>query len=163
MKPLLLILDDWEGHIQRADCWKQLQDLVEIKFLNQPIEQIDDFEIERAQFLMALRERTVLNEQVFKRIPHLKLVLQTGGHAYHIDTTAAQQRNILIALGRRVKAPLDSVPELTFALILGLMHKVYEGNQIMQTGGWKLLTGRTLSKRRLGILGVGRHGTRVAN
>jgi D-3-phosphoglycerate dehydrogenase len=163
MKPLLLILDDWEGHIQRADCWRQLKDLVEIKFLNQPIEQTDDFEIERAQFLMALRERTVLNEQVFKRLPQLKLVLQTGGHAYHIDTAAAQQRNIIITLGRRVKAPLISVPELTFAFALGLMHKVYEGNRTMQRGEWKLLTGRTLSKRRLGILGLGRHGARVAH
>jgi len=163
MKPLLLILDDWEGQIQRADCWKQLKDLVEIKFLNKPIEQTDDFEIERAQFLMALRERTVLNEKVFKRMPHLKLVLQTGGHAYHIDTAAAQQRNIIIALGRWVKAPLISVPELTFAFALGLMHKVYEGNRTMQRGEWKLLTGRTLSKRRLGILGMGRHGSRVAH
>src|SRR4030095_7125646 len=163
MKPLLLILDDWEGHIQRADCWMQVQDLVEIKFLNQSIEQTGDFEIERAQFLMALRERTVLNEQVFRRMPHLKLVLQTGGHAYHIDTAAAQQQNITIALGRRVKAPLISVPELTFAFALGLMHKVYEGNRTMQRGEWKLLTGRTLSKRRLGILGLGRHGSRVAH
>jgi phosphoglycerate dehydrogenase-like enzyme len=32
----------------------------------------------------------------------------------------------------------------------------------MQNGGWQLLTGRTLSKRRLGILGMGRHGFRVA-
>jgi phosphoglycerate dehydrogenase-like enzyme len=163
MKPLLLILDDWEGQIQRADCWKQLKDLVEIKFLNKPIEQTDDFEIERAQFLMALRERTVLNEKVFKRMPQLKLVLQTGGHAYHIDTAAAQQRNIIIALGRRVESPLISVPELTFAFALGLMHKVYEGNHTMQRGDWKLLTGQTLSKRRLGILGLGRHGSRVAH
>ena len=33
MKPLLLILDDWEGLIQKAACWNQLKDLLEIKFL----------------------------------------------------------------------------------------------------------------------------------
>jgi len=163
MKPLLLILDDWEGLIQTAACWNQLKDLLEIKFLKESIERTSDFEIEQAQFLMAVRERTALNEQLFKRMPKLKLVLQTGGHAYHIDMAAAKQRNIDIASGRRAKAPLASVPELTFAFALGLMHKVYQAKRTMQNGEWNLLTGRTLSNRRLGILGLGRHGSRVAH
>ena len=163
MKPLLLILDDWEGLIQKAVCWNQLKDLVEIKFLKESIERTSDFEIEQAQFLMAVRERTSLNEQLFKRMPKLKLVLQTGGHAYHIDRVAAKQQNIVIASGRQVKAPLASVPELTFAFALGLMHKVYQAQRLMQNGGWDLLTGRTLSNKRLGILGLGRHGSRVAH
>src|SRR6476660_7729757 len=162
MKPLLIILDDWEGRIQASTCWTQVKELVEIKFLKEPIESVDDAELEQAHFLMALRERTTLDEQVFKRMPNLKLVLQTGGHAYHIDTSAAQKQNIVIALGRRVKAPLISVPELTFAFVLSLMHKVHQGNSTMHNGQWQLLTGRTLSKRRLGILGLGRHGSRVA-
>jgi len=163
MKPLLLILDDWEGLIQKASCWDQLKDLLEIKFLKESIERTSDFEIEEAQFLMAVRERTTLNEQLFKRMPKLKLILQTGGHAYHIDTAAAKQRNIVIATGRRVKAPLASVAELTFAFALGLMHKVYQAKRTMQNGEWNLLTGRILSNRRLGILGLGRHGSRVAH
>src|SRR5437762_1311341 len=104
MKPLLIILDDWEGRIQASTCWTQLKDLVEIKFLKKSIQNVDNTEIEPAQFLMALRERTTLNEQLFKRMPNLKLVLQTGAHAYHINTSAAQKQNIIIALGRRVKA-----------------------------------------------------------
>lgn len=162
MKPLLVILDDWEGLIQKAACWNELKELVEIKFLKEPIETTSDSKIEQAQFLMALRERTTLNAEVFEKMPKLKLVLQTGAHAYHIDTSAARKRNILVALGRRAKAPMTSVPELTFAFILGLMHKVYQGDRAMKNGQWKLLTGRTLSKRRLGILGLGRHGWRVA-
>jgi len=162
MKPLLIILDDWEGRIQASACWNQVKELVEIKFLKEPIESANDAQIEQAQFLMALRERTTLNEQVFKRMPDLKLVLQTGGHAYHIDTSAARKQNIVIALGRRVKAPLISIPELTFAFILSLMHKVHQGNNAMHNGHWQLFTGRTLSKRRLGILGLGRLGSRIA-
>ena len=162
MKPLLIILDDWEGRIQASACWNQVKELVEIKFLKEPIESADDSEIEEAHFLMTLRERTILDEQVFKRMPNLKLVLQTGGHAYHIDTSAAQKHNIIITLGRRVKAPLISVPELTFTFALSLMHKVHQGNMTMHNGQWQLFTGRTLSNRRLGILGLGRHGSRVA-
>lgn len=163
MKPLLLILDDWEGLIQKANCWNQLKDLLEIKFLKESIERTSDFEIEQAQFLMAVRERTALNEQLLKRLPGLKLVLQTGGHAYHIDMDAFKKRNIIIVSGRRAKAPLASVPELTFTFALGLMHKVYQAQKSMQNGGWDLLTGRTLSNKRLGVLGLGRHGSRVAH
>ena len=162
MVPLLIILDDWEGRIQASDCWDQVRDLVEIKFLKDPIQTITDSEIERAQFLMAVRERTSLDEALFRRMPYLKLILQTGGHAYHIDTAAAQKHNISIALGRRVNAPLVSVPELTFAFALSLMHRVHQGNQAMHNGQWPLFMGRTLSNRRLGILGMGRHGSRVA-
>jgi phosphoglycerate dehydrogenase-like enzyme len=162
MKPLLLILDDWEGRIKASGCWSQIENLVDIKFLDKSIDDVNPDEIKQAEFLMALRERTALNEHVFRKMPNLKLILQTGGHAYHVDTAAAQKRNILVALGRRVKTPLLSVPELTFAFMLGLMHKVYDGNRSMQNGEWKLLTGRTLSKRRLGILGLGRHGVRIA-
>jgi phosphoglycerate dehydrogenase-like enzyme len=162
MKPQLLVLDDWEGLIQKSSCWDKLKDRVEIKFLKQPIEQTSNFELEQTQFLVALRERTMLSEQVFSKLPNLKLVLQTGAHAYHIDTEAAQRRNIRIALGRQVKAPLVSVPELVFAFALGLMHKVYEANRAMKNGDWPLLTGRTLSNKRLGIIGLGRHGSRVA-
>lgn len=162
MKPLLLVLDDWERLIRSSSCWRQLEPLVEIRFLDDPIERSDPRDFERVQFLMALRERTTLNESVFARMPHLELILQTGGHAYHIDTDAAKKRNIRIALGRKVQAPLISVPELTFALMLGLMHKVPKGNFAIRNGEWPLLMGRTLANRRLGILGLGRHGSRVA-
>jgi phosphoglycerate dehydrogenase-like enzyme len=163
MQPLLLVLDDWEGLIRSSSCWQQIEHLVDIEFLDGPIGQADESKLARTQFLMAIRERTALNEAVFAKMPNLKLLLQTGGHAYHVDTAAAKSKGIEIALGRRVKAPLHSVPELTFALALGLMHKVPTGNFAIRNGKWPLLTGRTLANRRLGILGLGRHGSRVAH
>ncbi len=163
MKPLLLILDDWEGRIAASLCWKQLRDKVEIHFVPQAIDALPDSLLLRVTFLMALRERTALTEQVFARLPQLKLILQTGGHAYHIDQAAAEKRNITIALGRRIKAPLAAVPELTIAMMLGVMHLLPKAQQAMRIGEWPLLTGRTLNGRRLGILGIGRHGSRVAH
>jgi D-3-phosphoglycerate dehydrogenase len=162
VKPVFLILDDWEGHIAENKCWNQLEEFVEIRFLDQPIISVPDSELTGVKFLMALRERTALTGQVFDRLPELKLILQTGGHAYHIDQDAARKRGIAIALGRRVKAPLVSVPELTMALMLGTMHLLPQAQEAMHAGEWPLLTGRTLNKRRLGILGIGRHGSRVA-
>jgi D-3-phosphoglycerate dehydrogenase len=162
MQPLLLILDDWEGRIALSNCWDQLKGKVDIQFLSSPTDTIPDDLLSRANFLMAIRERTALTEVLFARMPQLKLVLQTGGHAYHINQAAAQEYGIAIALGRRVKAPLVSVPELTMAMMLGTMHLLPQAQLAMRSGQWPLLTGRTLNGRRLGILGMGRHGSRVA-
>jgi len=163
MKPLLLILDDWEGRIAASSCWDKLNETVDIQFLSSPVDTVSDDVLARANFLMAIRERTPLTQQVFARMPQLKLVLQTGGHAYHIDQPAAQKQGIAIALGRRAKMPLVAVPELTMAMMLGVMHLLPQAQQAMRAGQWPLLTGRTLSGRRLGILGMGRHGSKVAH
>jgi len=162
MKPLLLILDDWERLISASPHWSRLDGQVEVKFLAVPIAEATNGELAVVNFLMAIRERTPLTEEVFARMPQLKLVLQTGGHAYHIDQEAAKKRGIAIALGRRIKAPLASVPELTIAMMLSLMHLIPQAQQAMHAGEWPLLTGRTLKGRRLGILGIGRHGGNVA-
>src|ERR1700693_4833375 len=109
MKPLLLVLDDWEGLIEKSSSWAQVRDQVDIRFLTSPLDRVADPDLAEVRFMMALRERTALTEQVFSRLPKLKLVLQTGGHAYHIDQDSACKRGIAIALGRRVRAPLASV------------------------------------------------------
>jgi phosphoglycerate dehydrogenase-like enzyme len=163
MKPKLLVLDDWENRIATSPCWMELDHLVEIQFLQVPLDSVADGDLSEVQFLMALRERTPLTDEVFARMPNLRLVLQTGGHAYHIDQLSAKRRGISIALGRQVLSPLTAVPELTMALMLGVMHLLPQAQHAMRTGKWPLLTGRTLRGRRLGILGMGRHGTRVAN
>ena len=162
MKPVMLILDDWEGRIAASKSWQKLKDLVEIRFLDKALVDADESELLHVEFLMAIRERTALSARVFERLPGLRLILQTGGHAYHIDRNAADKKGIPIALGRKAKAPLDSVPELVFAMALGLMHRVPEGNKAIHGGKWPRLIGRTLAGKRLGILGLGRHGSRVA-
>jgi len=162
MKPLLIVLDDREGLIERSGCWSQVADIIEIHFLKVPFRDAPPGLVRRARFLMALRERTPLDEALFERMPNLELILQTGGHAYHIETVAAKKRGIVVALGRKAKVPLFSVPELTFALALSLVHRVHESDRMMHQGQWSTVIGRTLHGKRLGVLGLGRHGSRVA-
>jgi phosphoglycerate dehydrogenase-like enzyme len=162
MKPLLLVLDDWEGQIEASACWEQVRQDVDIRFLKKPVAELSATEGAPVVYLLAIRERTALTAAVFERLPNLKLVLQTGGHAYHIDLDEINRRGILVALGRRARAPQVAVPELTFALMLSAMHRLPEAQKAIQNGAWPLLMGRTLAGRRLGILGLGRHGSRVA-
>ncbi len=39
MDLLLIVLDDWEGLIQASACWGQLNDQIEIRFLNGSVDQ----------------------------------------------------------------------------------------------------------------------------
>jgi D-3-phosphoglycerate dehydrogenase / 2-oxoglutarate reductase len=162
MKPLLIVLDDWEGRVAASPCWEKMKNEVDIKFLN-GTEPMDAHTSENVLFIMTLRERTAIDEKFLMRFPRLQLILQTGGHAYHIDLVAAKNRGVAIVLGRGAKTPLVSVPELTIAMMLNLFHKIIPAQYAMRNGEWPLITGRTLSGRRLGILGMGRHGSRVAN
>jgi phosphoglycerate dehydrogenase-like enzyme len=161
-KPNMLVLDDYEGELGMAPAMVRLRELAAVDVLDRPISP-DDFQILKdVQILLALRERTALDERFFQACPKLELVLQTGGHAYHIDQAAASQRGILIALGRRVAKPTVAIPELVFALMLGLMRQLHPLTTEMRSGEWPQFIGGLLAGRTLGILGYGRLGHPVA-
>ena len=161
MKPVMIVLDDWEGRIAASSCWEKIKTQVDILYFN-GTEPMDPGICENVLIIMALRERTRIDEKFLLRFPRLQLILQTGGHAYHIDLAAAKSRGVAIVLGRNAKTPLVSVPELTIAMMLNLFHRIIPAHYAMRSGEWPLVTGRTLSGKRLGILGMGRHGSRVA-
>ena len=169
MKKSLLILDDWEGKLKSNVAWEEIRSMVQrIDFLNEPFDAVNavntmnTVNFSDVGYVVAVRERTAINEAFLRRFPSLELILQTGGHAYHIDAAAVQSRHIKVLLGRSIEAPLYSIPELTFCHLLNAYHRIPEAQRAMTGGAFPLLLGRTLRGRRLGILGLGRHGKNVA-
>jgi D-3-phosphoglycerate dehydrogenase / 2-oxoglutarate reductase len=158
----MMVLDDYEGELALAPAMMRLRQLAEVEVRDRPIQPDELPMLKEFQFLLALRERTTLDNQFFAACPNLELVLQTGGHAYHIDQTAASQQGIVIALGRRVSKPTVVIPELVFGFMLGLMRQIYPLTAEMHNGGWPELLGGSLAGRTLGILGYGRLGRPVA-
>jgi phosphoglycerate dehydrogenase-like enzyme len=112
--------------------------------------------------VLAIRERTRLDAAFFDRLPKLELVLQTGGHAYHLDEPAATARGIVVALGRRATVAAAAVPELTFGLMIAVLRQIHPLAARLAAGDWPAPIGGTLAGRTLGILGLGRHGRPVA-
>ena len=158
----LLVLDDYEGELENAPAMNRLREIAEVKILNHPIGVKDYHLLKGFQVLLALRERTTLDNQFFEACIDLELVLQTGGHAYHLDQNTATKKGIVVALGRRVSKPTIVVPELTFGLMLGLVRQIYPLTTEMRKGLWPELIGGSLAGRTLGILGYGRLGHPVA-
>jgi len=156
----LLVMDDYEWELTLSPAMARLRQLADVTILNHPI---NDYSIlKNFQVILALRERTKLDGSFFEVCPSLELVLQTGGHAYHIDQAAATQRGIVIALGRRVSKPTVVVPELALGFMLGLVRQIYPLTTDMSKGEWQGRIGGSLAGRTLGILGYGRHGRPVA-
>jgi phosphoglycerate dehydrogenase-like enzyme len=162
MAPRLLVLDDDEGRIAGAPAMERLRELAEVTVLDRPLGDSDGDLLAGVRVLLAIRERTRLDDALLERLPDLELVLQTGGHAYHVDQEAATRRGIVVALSRRARMATASVPELTFGLLLAVLRRIHPLAAEMAAGAWPPAMGGTLAGRTLGILGLGRHGWPVA-
>jgi D-3-phosphoglycerate dehydrogenase len=161
-RPRLLVLDDHEGRIAAAPAMARLRELADVTVLDRGLADDDLPALAGTWVLMAVRERTKLDEAFFERLPELELVLQTGGHAYHLDESAATRRGIVVALGRRATVASSAVPELTFGLMIAVLRRIHPLAAELAGGAWPATVGGTLAGRTLGILGLGRHGRPVA-
>lgn len=84
----------------------------------------------------------------------------------NIDVKAAQERNIMITNTPGVLT--ETVAEHTFTLMLAISHRIAEADRFVRAGrydGWapQLLLGNDLSHKTIGIVGLGRIGSRVAH
>lgn len=158
----VLILDDREGLIEASPGIERMRAIADVQVLTGSLDQLSTDELERVQVLMAIRERTKLDADALSKLPSLELILQTGGHAYHLDAAHASSRGIPVTLSRRAFGPRAAVPELTFALAIGALRMMPAAQDSMVEGKWEPFLGRTLRGRTLGLLGFGRHGSTVA-
>ena len=161
-RPRLLVLDDREGLVRAAPGTERLRERCAVTVLDRPLADVDDADLADVRFLLAIRERTRLDAETLARFPALELILQTGGHAYHADADELSRRGVLMTLSRRARVVRSAMPELALLLMLGCMRRVGEASRAMAAGDWPPLVGRVLAGRRLGLLGLGRHGRGVA-
>lgn len=98
-------------------------------------------------------------------LPTLKIIANFAVGFDNIDVEAAKQKNILVSNTPGVLT--NTVAEHTFALMLAIAHKISEGDRFSRAGFYKawgpqLLLGTDVSGKVLGIVGLGRIGSRVA-
>ena len=84
----------------------------------------------------------------------------------NVDVSAAKEKKVMITNTPGVLT--DTVAEHTFALLLAIAHRISEGERFARAGkyhGWEpmMLLGTDVSKKTLGIIGLGRIGSRVAH
>lgn len=135
----------------------------------------DDIPMSRGEIAAAMMKADVLvptisdiiDQKLLARAgDNLRLIASYGAGFDHIDVQTARQRGILVSNTPGVLT--DDTADMTLALMLGVMRRFQEGSSLIQEKSWdgwspSAMLGTRLGGKRLGILGMGRIGSAVAD
>ncbi|MEK7520031.1 MAG: D-glycerate dehydrogenase [Patescibacteria group bacterium] len=108
-----------------------------------------------------------IDDTVFQAVgPQCKIFANYAVGFNNIDCAAAAARGVMVTNTPGVLT--NTVAEHTFGLLLSIAQRVTEGDRFVRAGkyhGWEpmLLLGNDLYQKTLGVLGLGRIGSRVAH
>ena len=91
--------------------------------------------------------------------PNLRLIARTGIGLDSVDLVAARERGIAVTY--TPDAPAPAVAELTVGVMLALLRDIPRADRLMHNRNWQRLQGRRIAKSTVGVIGVGRVGSRV--
>jgi len=100
-----------------------------------------------------------ITARVMRRAPRLKLISRVGIGLDSVDLLSAERMGIQVSY--TPDAPAPAVAELAIGLMLSLLRSIHTSNQGMHSGKWNRYFGRRLAESSIGIVGVGRIGSRV--
>ncbi|RSO05606.1 hydroxyacid dehydrogenase [Streptomyces sp. WAC 06783] len=156
------VLDDYQGIATTAADWSSVQDRVEVTGFTRHFATEDELAEALAGFdiVVTLRERVPFPAELFARLPRLKLLVASGMRNSVIDFAAAAEHGVTVCGTASSSTP---PVELTWALLLGLARGVVTEHNALRAGGpWQSTVGADLHGKRLGLLGLGKIGSRVA-
>lgn len=162
MKLRCAILDDYQDVALKMADWSSVLDRVDVQSFSNHFESekqleeaISDFEI-----VVIMRERTPFTEAIFEKLPKLKLLVTSGMRNASIDLNAATKHEVVVCGTASMSEPPT---ELTWALLLNLARQITkENNEFRNNGPWQSTVGADLNGKRLGLLGLGKIGSRMA-
>lgn len=155
------ILDDYQNVALSMADWSPVAARAEITVFNDHLAEPDAVVERLAPFdvVCVMRERTPLSRSIIERLPRLRMIASTGPFNASIDVAAAKERRIHIS---GTGGYVESTVELTWALILAAARRIVDEASSVRAGGWQTSVGRQLGGAVLGVLGLGRIGSRVA-
>jgi D-3-phosphoglycerate dehydrogenase len=102
----------------------------------------------------------VLDDWVLRRLPELKVISRCGVGMDNIDLEVAERLDTRVF--NTPYGPTLAVAELTVGLILDLLRKVTLMDRDLREGIWQKQMGSLLHGKKIGIIGFGRIGQKVA-
>lgn len=120
------------------------------------------FEDIRSADILVVRGDVKVTREILNKASRLRLIARAGSGLDNIDVSYANQKGVKVI--NTPDAPVDSVAELTIGLIISLARKIPLLDRHVKSGGWReaWTTGLELKGKILGIIGLGRIGTKVA-
>ncbi|MDB4007886.1 D-glycerate dehydrogenase [Amylibacter sp.] len=146
----------------------RLKELFDVEFSQ------NDIPLSRNELLEAMKRAEVLVPTLNDNIDasllaeagnKLKLLANYGSGVDHIDVEAAHKQGILVSNSPTISS--SDTADMTIALILAVMRRFKEGSNVMESGDWQgwapsAFLGTRVSGKTIGILGMGRIGTALA-
>ena len=156
------ILDDYQSVAMKTADWSSVAKDVNFKVFTQSLGAQDKViaALKDCAVVCLMRERTLFDKDVIDALPNLKLIVTSGMRNAAIDVNAAAARGIPVCGTESLGSPTS---ELTIGLMLELARKIGIENARLKAGApWQSTLGIDLYGKTLGIVGLGKLGTRVA-
>ncbi len=96
---------------------------------------------------------------VIAQCPRLKVIARVGIGLDSVDLPACREHGVTVTY--TPDAPSQAVAELTLAMMLNLLRHVQTSDRSVRERAWNRLMGRLMEEVDIGIIGVGRIGSRV--
>ncbi|WP_312923141.1 D-2-hydroxyacid dehydrogenase family protein [Empedobacter brevis] len=156
----IAILDDYQHAVSQLTCFELLKDF-NVKLLDKTYQNPKDLakEIQDAEILVLIRERTKIDDELLSLLPNLKLISQTGKISNHLDLAACTKYGVAVAEG--IGSPIAPA-ELTWALIMNATRKIPQAIEAMKKGEWQTNIGSAIHGKTIGIWGYGKIGQKIA-
>lgn len=153
----VVVLDHLHLAESLAD-WGSLD--AEVEFVNPSVE-LDSLtaQLSGHDVVVTMRERTSFTREVLERLPDLRLLVTTGRRNPSIDMKAAAELGIVVSGTPSLSHP---PAELTIALVLTCARHLIPEILAMRDEGWNNSLGESLNGATIGLMGLGRIGSKVA-
>jgi phosphoglycerate dehydrogenase-like enzyme len=157
----IAVLDDYQSVAADFADWSTLPEPADVVTFSDHVDDEDALvaRLEPFDVIIAMRERTPFRRSLLERLPNLKLLVTTGQRNASIDVAAAAERGIPVCGTGYFSSP---TAEMTWALILAAARHIPQEEASVRAGGWQQTIGTDLAGATLGIVGLGRLGSRVA-
>jgi phosphoglycerate dehydrogenase-like enzyme len=152
------ILDDIHDAWGATEGVRRLRARARVQIFTGPV--ADPAALRGFDALIANRERTRFTRALLQQLPNVRIIVQTGNHAHHIDLTAARELGIVVAQasgGFSIGAA-----ELAIGLAIAVMRGIPAHDRAVRAGTWATPSTPVLFGKTLGIVGLGRVGQHVA-
>jgi phosphoglycerate dehydrogenase-like enzyme len=163
----IAILDDWQDVARKSADWSPLAARADLAFFADAFGAEDEAAAALADFdiLLTMRERTAFPETLLRRLPRLRMIGITGAHVATLDLPACSRQGIVVCntAGGGGGAPFATA-ELALGLLISAARAIPAADANMRAGGFQrgLPVGMSLAGKTLGIIGLGRLGSRMA-
>lgn len=161
MNKRIAILDDYQGTVLSLPYWSRLAGRASVDVYRDTLASEEELarRLRPYEILVLIRERTRFPASLLERLPALELLALTGRNSGHVDVAAATARSVLVT---ETEGSGVAAIEHTIGLLMAIVRRIPHEDRAMREGRWQTGLGVELAGKTLGILGLGRIGSRIA-